>query len=159
MRQAEQLSLTALLSALCVLGSFITFPSPAGTIALDSSPGFFAAYYLGAGLGAAVCAIGHLATAVVHGFPLGPLHLAIALGMALTGFLAGLTKQRFGLYPAVLVTVIVNTMLFPLAIPVLGWYVSLYIIMPILLVASAVNAFLAMFAYKLLSKLSLKQTA
>ncbi|RLE49790.1 MAG: hypothetical protein DRJ31_03680 [Candidatus Methanomethylicota archaeon] len=152
MHRAKKISLTALLSALCVVGSFITFPSPAGTIALDSSPGFFAAYYFGASLGAVVCAIGHLATAVVHGFPLGLLHLAIALGMALTGFSTGLVKHRFGLIPAIITAIAVNTALFPLAIPVLGWHVSLYVVMPILLIASSINAILAASVYKVLTK-------
>lgn len=152
MRRAAKISLTALLVALSVVGSFATFPSPAGTIALDSSPGFFAAFFLGPTFGAVVCAMGHLATSVVHAFPLGILHIFISAGMAFTGFLAGVVKGKLGLLLGAITAVVVNTALFPLAVPVLGWYVSLYAVMPILLVASSVNALIAALVFKGLTR-------
>jgi len=132
----------SMLSALCVLGASIPFPSPAGTIGFDSMPGFFAAFSFGPLEGGAVCMIGHLATALVHGSPLGILHLPIALGMGVTGWTAGLVRRRFGLIPAVATAIMVNTLLFPLAMPVYGWGGALSLA-PFLLAASVLNSITA----------------
>lgn len=72
------------MSALCVIGGFIKIP--VGTIttaALDSTPAFLSAAFLPVGYGAAVGALGHLATAYSSGFPLGPFHVIIAIEMAI----------------------------------------------------------------------------
>ena len=139
-----------LFSALCVVGSLLPFPSPIGTIAFDSFPGYLAALYFGPLDGAVVCAIGHLATSVVHGFPLGPWHILIALGMAIVGAVVGVVNaaipRKWGFAPAATAGVVVNTALFPLAVPVLGWEGSLALI-PFLAVASALNAALAVAVY------------
>ncbi len=137
----------SVLSALCVLGASIPFPSPVGTIAFDSMPGFFAAFSFSPVEGATVSLIGHLATAFVHGSPLGILHLPIALGMGVTGWTAGLARRRFGLIPGAAVAIIVNTLLFPLAMPVYGWGGALSLA-PFLLVASVLNSIAAAFCSK-----------
>ncbi|MGA3406539.1 MAG: ECF transporter S component, partial [Candidatus Bathyarchaeia archaeon] len=51
---------------LSVVGSFIHLPGPVQTVAFDSAPGFFAALLYGPLDGAAVCGLGHLATAIVN---------------------------------------------------------------------------------------------
>lgn len=133
-------------SALSVVGSFIPFPSPIGTIAFDSFPGYLAALYFGALDGAVVCAVGHLATSIVHSFPLGMWHLLIALGMAAVGIAVGLVNKAigrsWGYIPATTVGVTVNTALFPLATPVIGW-LGAFLLIPFLAVASAFNGVLA----------------
>src|SRR5665648_13939 len=70
----------ALFSALSVVGSFIKIPSPVGSLAFDSFPGFFVALFFGPAEGALVSGLGHLATAATSGFPLGILHIPIAVG-------------------------------------------------------------------------------
>jgi uncharacterized membrane protein len=120
-RPSVRIARVAIFTAVAVVGSFIK-PNPASSIAFDSFAGFFVALYFGAAEGALVCGFGHLATAVVSGFPLGILHLPIALGMALAGAGIGLTNKlhRWAFIPALAVGVTINTiMVFPL-IPWLG---------------------------------------
>ena len=50
----------ALLIAISAVAAYIPIPSPTGTVALDSSPGYFAALVFGGYKGAVVLAIGHL---------------------------------------------------------------------------------------------------
>lgn len=147
MRQKKEFSTAriariSVLSALSVIGASIPFPSPAGTIAFDSMPGFFAAFSFGPLEGGAVCMIGHIVTALVHGSPLGILHVPIALGMGIAGWMAGLVRRRFGLISGVAIAIIVNTLLFPLAMPVYGWGGALSLA-PFLLAASVLNSIAA----------------
>ena len=65
-----------------------------GSIAFDSLPGFLAALLLGPVYGAAIGFLGHLITALTSGFPLSvPLHLVIAVTMAITMYGYGLTYR------------------------------------------------------------------
>ncbi len=149
----------AIFTALSVVGSLIKIPSPLGSLAFDSAPGFFVALFFGPTEGALVAGLGHLATAVVSGFPLGILHIPIAIGMALAGAAVGMlnkVNRNWGFVPAVIVGVIVNTVLvFPLVpwLPVvlgatsvvdvsIGWIMALGFV-PFLAVAATLNAVLA----------------
>lgn len=145
----------AIFTALSAVGSLIKIPSPIGSVAFDSSPGFFAALFFGPFEGAAVCGIGHLATAAVSGFPLGLLHIIIAFGMALAGAAVGLVNKvnkRWGFIPAIIVGVAINTlMVFPMA-PLLdadasvGWLIAVGFV-PFLLIGSILNMAIAASAY------------
>ncbi len=137
-----RISRISILSALTALGTFVPFPSPVGTVGFDSLPGFMAAFLFGPIDGGIVLLIGHVATVLAHGPQLGILHVPIALGMGVTGWLAGSTRVRFGLIPAVIVAILANTLLFPLAAPVIGWGGALSLV-PYLLVASSVNSIIA----------------
>src|SRR4051812_31260365 len=68
-------------SALAAAGGLIKIPSPVGSIAFDSAPGYFVAAFYGPALGSIVGFIGHLASAAVAGMPLGPMHLVVAIAM------------------------------------------------------------------------------
>jgi len=139
----------AIFSALCVVGSFIHPPSPIQTVAFDSAPGFFAALYFGALDGALICGIGHICTSIVNGFPLGFLHLPIALGMALAGGVMGLLNKvghKWALIPAIIAGISINTLLFVVVIPTMGWAVALAFV-PFLLFAASLNAVVAALAY------------
>ena len=143
----------AIFTALSAVGSLLKIPSPNGSLAFDSAPGFFAALLFGPLEGSLVCGLGHMATAAVSGFPLGLLHLPIALGMALAGACIGLVNkiktwrflQRWTLLPALFIGVFINTVLvFPL-VPWLaadinvGWAIALSYA-PFLLAAATLNA-------------------
>ncbi len=79
-----RVTLTGALIGLSVAGAMVKIPSPTGTVALDSFPGYLASLLLGYVEGCVVIAFGHIATAFTAGFPLGiPVHLVIAAGMAL----------------------------------------------------------------------------
>ncbi len=83
-KSAFRLALLGFLVGLSIAGAFIKIPSPVGTVALDSFPGYLASLGMGFLDGCIVIALGHLATAATAGFPLGlPGHLFIAAGMML----------------------------------------------------------------------------
>jgi uncharacterized membrane protein len=136
----------AVFAALSVVGSFIHLPSPVPSVAFDSAPGFFAALYFGPVEGFCVFGFGHLATAVVSDFPLGILHLPIALGLAFAGAVVGVVNQRWNVIPAVVSGIAINTGLVVLAIPVLGVAGTLSFT-PFLFVAAVVNGVVATVAY------------
>jgi len=140
----------SILSALSVAGAFIHPPSPIQTVAFDSAPGFFATLLFGSFDGALVCGIGHICTSIINGFPLGFLHFPIALGMALAGWTMGfvnsLSRKIWALISAIIVGVGINTMLFLIAVPVVGWIVALTFT-PSLLAAASLNAVAAALAY------------
>ncbi len=136
-------------SALSVIGSFIHLPGPIPTIAFDSSPGFFAALYFGASDGALVSGIGHMATSIVNGFPLGIFHLPISLGLAAAGAVIGMINRpglRWSVLPALASGVAINSALVVVVVPVLGWAGSLSLV-PFLALASTINAIVAAAAY------------
>lgn len=135
------------LSALSVIGSFIHLPGPVQTVAFDSAPGFFAALFFGPVDGAVVCGLGHVATAIVNGFPLGVLHLPIALGLAIAGAAIGSTNRRFGPLPSVAVGVTINVFLVVVAVPVLGWQATLSFL-PFLALAAIANSMVALILYR-----------
>ncbi len=140
----------AIFTALAVVGSYLTIPSPIASLAFDSCAGFFVALYFGLYEGAFVCGVGHIATAVVHGFPFGWLHLPIALAMALAGVsiaLAVKMNKKWGYIPGIVAAVIINTVVvFPLA-PWLGGWVGAVALVPSLVFAASVNAAIAAVAY------------
>jgi adenosylcobinamide-phosphate guanylyltransferase len=144
-----RLARISVLSALCVIGSFIHPPSPIQTVAFDSSPGFFAALYFGPLDGALVCGIGHIITSIVNGFPLGILHLPIALGMTLVGGIVGLVNNigaSRGYLAAVPIGVAINSGLVVVMVPTYGWAAALAFL-PFLFVAACLNGLVAALAY------------
>ena len=141
----------AAFSALSVVGSFIHLPSPVPSVAFDSAPGFFVALFFGPLDGACVLGLGHMATAIVSGFPLGVLHFPIAVGLAAGGAVVGAVNRRWHYLPAIVAGVGINTALVVLAIPVLGVAATLAFT-PFLLLAAAVNAAVATIAYLILRR-------
>ncbi|MCW4034957.1 MAG: ECF transporter S component, partial [Candidatus Bathyarchaeota archaeon] len=120
---ALRVARVSIFTALSVIGSFITPYPVIPTIAFDSSPGFFAALYFGVIDGVLITGLGHIVTAIVNGFPLGPLHYAIAVGMAAAGGAMGLvnkSNKKWGFIPAALAAVAINTGLSVILIPSMG---------------------------------------
>ena len=141
----------AVFTALSGIGSLIQTPSPIPTVAFDSSPGFFAALYFGVLDGALVSGIGHIVTAIIHGFPLGFYHLPIALGMALAGGAIGLVNRlnkKRGFIPALITGVIINTAFVFVVVPdpSIGWAGALAIA-PFILLGAVLNAIVAALVY------------
>ena len=133
-------------AGLSVVGSFIHLPSPIPSVAFDSAPGFFVALYFGPLDGFCVLGLGHLATAVVSGFPLGYLHFPIALGLAVGGAATGFVNRKWSFVPAIATGIVINTALVVLAIPVLGLIATLAFT-PFLLLAAIANGALATIVY------------
>ncbi len=95
----KRLAISGLLVGLGILGSYISVPMPGlgSTIAFDSLPGFFGALFLSPALGGLIGAIGHLMTALLHGFPQGlPSHMLVMvfMGIACASFGYFYPKQR-----------------------------------------------------------------
>ncbi|ABB13964.1 MULTISPECIES: ECF transporter S component [Carboxydothermus] len=139
------LTTLAILIALSAVGAFIKIPSPTGTVALDSLPGYFAALYLSPGLGALVAALGHLLSAATAGFPLTlPLHLLVALEMAIFAAVFGVLGKR-NVIVGIVVATLLNGVIAPLSfaiMPKFGMAFFTAMVVP-LLVASFVNILLA----------------
>ncbi|PAT02232.1 hypothetical protein CI105_02500 [Candidatus Izimaplasma bacterium ZiA1] len=141
-----------ILVALSVVFSFIKMPSPAGTVAFDAIPGFFAAVFLLPFIGGLIGAVGHIATAATAGFPFGLLsHFIIALTMFVACYLYGVLYKK-NRYFAIVSGVMINVFL---AILILGsvYDFSLFLpLIPFLLVGSTINVILATIIYESLKK-------
>lgn len=114
----------AVFTAASALLGFIKLPAPVASVALDSVPGYFTAGYLGALPGGVVGCLGHLASAATGGFPLGWLHLVIALQMLGCCWLFGVIirgiNRWWALFLAVPVALLANGVVAPLMLGILG---------------------------------------
>lgn len=129
--------------SLALVGSFIKIPSPIGSPALDSAPGYFSSLAFGAFEGSMVAVLGHVVTGLTSGFPLGLLHGLIAVGMGGCAVVFRYVYERVNLTVAVLLVVIMNGIVLPVVV-IPGFGVPLYVsIVPSLVVASVVNSVLA----------------
>ena len=149
----------AMLIALSFVGALINIPGT--SIALDSMPGFFAALFLGPGLGAIVAALGHLITAAYRGFYLTlPLHIIIGFLMAFSAYMFGWIYQRTNGVIASIIAIILNG---PVSLLIIvlsslligiengGWVLFTTLITPLTL-AATVNVFLAYGVFKALKR-------
>jgi riboflavin transporter len=144
---AYRVARIAAFSALSVVGSFIhPLPSLVPSVALDSAPGFFVALYFGPLDGFCVTGLGHVATALVNGLPLGILHAPIALGLAVAGGVVGIINRKWHFLPAVAAGIAINTGLVVLAIPVYGLGATISFA-PTLFLASCIDGALGTITY------------
>jgi hypothetical protein len=153
----KRVARVAIFIALSVVGSLIKIPSPTGTVAMDSSPGFFSALAWGYVEGAIVIAFGHLATAASVGFPLGVLHLLIAglMIVAATLFRLFATKLpkngKVNLIIAVIVAATFNGLEAIMIAPLIGLGLAIALT-PSLLVASFVDVIVPAVLYETVSR-------
>jgi len=161
----KTLVLTALFIALSFVGSYVKI---FGTIAFDSLPGFLAALLLGPVYGAAIGFLGHLCTALTSGFPLSlPMHVVIAVAMAITmlgfGHTYILLKNKVTQTNNLIITGIVGVILngpVTLAISMVALTfiagkeaaLSLLVMLPALLLASAANILIGSVLFKNLER-------
>lgn len=75
------LTLAAMFAALSAIGALVKIPVGIGSAALDTVPALVAASFLPPIYVGAASAIGHVVSALSSGFPLGPLHIIIAIEM------------------------------------------------------------------------------
>lgn len=140
----KKISWIALFIALATIGAAIKIPAIVGSVALDVFPALLAAILLGSGVGAVVGGAGHLLSALIGGFPLGPFHFVVAAEMAalvwLFGKLYGLGKRK----SAAIFFVLGNTFIAPLPFLFLlsqAFYMS---ILPSLFIGSIFNTAIAL---------------
>lgn len=146
----------ALFIALSYIGANIKIPSPTGTVAFDSMPGFLAALLLDP-LSGAVCAFsGHIFTSLVVGFPLTlPLHILIGIEMAVFASIFGIIYTKNS-YIGDVIAILLNGVAAPASfIPIKGFGKPFFLAMVLpLLVASFANIFLADMVYRGIKKLT-----
>jgi uncharacterized membrane protein len=147
----KRIARVAILVALSAVGAFIKLPSPTGTVALDSAPGFVAAAAFGPGEGAIVGALGHLFSALITGFPLGfPIHLLVAASTIVWVALFGLVARKINIWVAIPVGIILNGVGgAALLIPIYGLGIFATLVLP-LLVGSTINIIIAVAVVKVL---------
>ncbi|WP_046174745.1 ECF transporter S component [Domibacillus indicus] len=104
----KKLSWLALFTALAVIGGIIKVPAPVSSIAMDTFPALIAAALLGPAAGAAAGAFGHFMSALIGGFPMGPLHGIIAAEMALMMWAFGKLYRSGRKWLALLLFVFLN---------------------------------------------------
>lgn len=149
----KNMVLIAAFIALSAVGSFIKIPSPVGTIGLDSAPGYFIALALGGMEGALVIALGHLLTAFVTGFPLTiPVHLFIALQMALWAAAFRWVEKKLGIIAACVTATLLNGVLSSFTMLFAGGMGAAIAVMPFLAIASAINVIIAALVFRVFKK-------
>ncbi|WKT78887.1 ECF transporter S component [Lysinibacillus fusiformis] len=89
--------LTAMVAAICAVGAAIKVPAFISTAALDSAPAFLGVVFLSPLLAGVAGLIGHFISALTAGFPLGPLHVIIAVEMFIVVWIFGVMHKK-GMY-------------------------------------------------------------
>lgn len=147
----KRIAIIAVFVALSAVGALIKIPSPVGTIGLDSAPGFFSAIAFGSFEGAVVIALGHMLTAAVAGFPLTiPIHIFIAIQMALWALAFRWVNRKLGLIAAVVAGIILNGVVSSFTMMLMGGFGAVLGVMPFLILGSAINVIIVALAYKVI---------
>jgi uncharacterized membrane protein len=149
----KTISLIALMIALSAIGASIKIPAIIDSVALDVLPALIAAALFGVGAGALTGAFGHLLSALIGGFPLGPMHLLIAVEMAVLVWVFGLFYNQNKKILAGIIFIVGNAFVAPIPFIFLmnmGFYVF---IVPSLLIGSIINTVLALILIPRLSSL------
>ena len=149
-KNIKLLTRLSLLIALSAIAAYFPLPSPTGTVALDSAPGYFTVLFFGGFEGALVLLVGHLFSALKSGFPLGIIHVLIAFLMGGCGLVFYWLNKKIHIILAAVLTVLVNGIVVPLTlIPFLGKGFFGAMLLP-LLFGSLVNVVVAVILYRLL---------
>lgn len=146
------LLLSALIAAICVIGSYIKVPGFITSAALDSAPAFLSAFFLPPLYAGAVGAIGHLATAITSGMPLGPFHLLIAVEMFVILFIFAKLHQHHFKWTKWPFLIVANGILAPLPFCFLispAFYIGS---LPSLVVATVINVVIVMACVPVMSR-------
>lgn len=136
---AKRISYLALFIALSVIGGLITLPSPVGSIALDSFPALIAAVWIDKNSGAIVGTVGHLMSALLSGFVLGPFHIMIAIGMGIIVWVFGHLYQSFKPIIPNTFFIITNGFILPLPFIFIMGFPFFLGILPSLVIATVLN--------------------
>lgn len=105
-QKLRKLILTAMVAVICAVGAMIKVPAFISTAALDSAPAFLGVVFLSPILAGVAGLIGHFITALTSGFPLGPLHIIIAVEMLIVVWVFGVMHKKgmhFWKWPVALV--------------------------------------------------------
>jgi ECF transporter, substrate-specific component len=148
----KMVSWLAMFIALSAIGAAIKIPAIIGSVALDVYPALLAAGLINGLAGGIVGAVGHLLSAMLAGFPLGPMHALIAVEMAVLVWIFGLIYKN-NMVTASIIFILGNSLVAPLPFIFLlnsGFYFAM---VPSLLIGSIINTIIALFAIPRLSNL------
>ena len=146
------ITLTAMVSALCAVGAMIKIPVGVTSAALDSAPAFLGAVFLPAPAAGIAAAIGHIVSAGIGGFQMGPFHLLIAIEMYLVVW--GFAKLHQLNHPILKwgYAIVANGILSPLPF---YWLISpkmFYAVTPGIFIATIVNVVIVAICMPIVSK-------
>lgn len=144
----KKIVLMGMFISLSFVCSFIKIPGPLQSIALDSMPAYLGGLLIGGPEGALIGFIAHILTAFNSGFPLTiPVHMIIAVIMALTIFIFSFVRNKTNIIIASVVGTIINGAGSPLILMLLPNFDFKFFVMitPVLLIASLVNILMADF--------------
>lgn len=144
----KKIVLMGMFISLSFVCSFIKFPGPVSSIALDSMPAYLGGLLIGGPEGALIGFIAHILTALNSGFPQTlPVHMIIAVIMALTILIFSFARNKANIIIATIVGTIINGAGAPFVLMLLpNFDFKLFIaITPVLLLASLVNILMADF--------------
>ncbi|MBI9092794.1 MAG: hypothetical protein JEZ12_26560 [Desulfobacterium sp.] len=145
----KRIAYMAVFIALSAVGAMVKIPSPVGTIGLDSAPGYFCGLAFGYMEGVCVIFMGHLITAGVMGFPMGiPLHLFIALQLAVWVTAFAWVTRRFGSIPGAVIAILLNGVVSAFTMVLVGGMGAVLGTMPFLIAGSLVNVAIAVISHR-----------
>ena len=156
-KKLRLLILTALVSGLCVIGSFIKVPGFITTAALDSAPAFLSVLFLPPLYSGFAAGIGHIATGLVSGMPLGAFHAIIAVEMFILVVIFNVLHTKGYRVLKWVFLLIANGVLSPLPFYFLvspAFYIGS---VPSLLIATAINMVIVMIVMPVLKQIVQKQ--
>jgi uncharacterized membrane protein len=142
---ARTVVIIAVMTAVSALGGLVKLGTPVGSVALDSSAGYFSAAYYSPLIGAIVGFLGHLASSATAGFPLSWLHLVIGVLQGVWSAIYGAIIRKVDRTYAVVVAAVLATILNGVVAPLILALISpqlrdmLHTLIPLLTVASLIN--------------------
>ncbi|QBP42125.1 ECF transporter S component [Paenisporosarcina antarctica] len=137
------LTLTAMIATLCALGALVKLPVGIGTAALDAVPALVSVMFLPPVFSGIAALIGHLVSALSAGMPFGPFHVLIAAEMFVILWVFGLLHRTGKNMWKWIFFVLANGVLAPLPFYFLIGPAFFYVAVPSLLIASCLNAGIA----------------
>lgn len=149
----RRFTLTALFASLCAVGGLLKIPLGIGSTALDSTPALISAAFLPPLYAGIAALVGHTASAMYAGFPLGPFHVLIALEMfVIVLVFARLHKANCNVLKWVFF-IIANGLLAPLPFYFLISPAFFLGALPGIFIATVVNAAIAVVAMPVLQRI------
>lgn len=140
----RKLSLLALFIALSVIGASTKIPAIVGSVAFDTFPALLASILLGKYQGVIIAGFGHIVSALLAGMMLGPMHLIIALEMAVMVWCFSIIYQSGKKKTAGLFFILSNSLLAPLPMIFLFSIEFYYVLLPSLFIGATFNTLLAL---------------
>lgn len=153
----RNVTLAALFIALCGIGALLKIPGPFSSVALDLAPALISTLFLGPVWAGVIAAFGHLISAFTGGLPLGPFHAIVALEMLVIVLVFGLMMKRGWRAVGFLFVTLATGLLAPLPFYFLISAALYFTLVPVLLVATAINSAVAWAALPFLKRIKLRE--